>query len=70
MQDTYDIFGSLPDSIETNWIENAEELEKHIEYICTSTKMPETPLTFATTTTQTQTPTNGNNAQKFYQEKI
>lgn len=30
MQDTYDIFGSLPDSIETDWIENAEELEKRI----------------------------------------
>ena len=27
---TYDIFGSLPDSIETDWIENAEELEKRI----------------------------------------
>ncbi len=31
MQDTYDIFGSLPDSIETDWIENAEKLEKHID---------------------------------------
>ncbi len=31
MKDTYDIFGSLPDTIEDGWIDNVEELEKHID---------------------------------------
>jgi superfamily II DNA or RNA helicase len=34
LRDTYDIFGSLPDTIEDNWIENEEELNKRMdEYI-------------------------------------
>lgn len=34
MKDRYDIFGSLPDMIEDDWIENVEELEKRMdEYI-------------------------------------
>lgn len=34
MKDRYDIFGSLPDTIEDEWIENVEELEKRVdEYI-------------------------------------
>jgi hypothetical protein len=28
MKDRYDIFGSLPDTIEDEWIENVEDLEK------------------------------------------
>ena len=30
MKSTYDIFGSLPDSIEDEWIEDVEKLEEHI----------------------------------------
>lgn len=34
MQDRYDIFGSLPDTIEDEWIENVEKLEERMnEYI-------------------------------------
>jgi superfamily II DNA/RNA helicase len=34
MKDRYDIFGSLPDTIEDEWIENVEELEEKMdEYI-------------------------------------
>jgi superfamily II DNA or RNA helicase len=34
MKDRYDIFGGLPDTIEDDWIENVEELEKRMdEYI-------------------------------------
>jgi superfamily II DNA or RNA helicase len=34
MKDRYDIFGSLPDTIEDEWIQNVEELEKRMdEYI-------------------------------------
>ena len=34
LRDTYDIFGSLPDTIEDDWIENEEELNKRMdEYI-------------------------------------
>ena len=34
MKDRYDIFGSLPDTIEDEWIESVEELEKRMdEYI-------------------------------------
>ena len=34
MKDRYDIFGGLPDTIEDEWIENVEELEKRMdEYI-------------------------------------
>lgn len=34
MQDRYDIFGSLPDTIEDDWIENVEELDEMMdEYI-------------------------------------
>ena len=31
MKDRYDIFGSLPDTIEDDWIENGEGLEKRID---------------------------------------
>ena len=31
MKDTYDIFGSLPDSIEDDWIDDVEKLEEHID---------------------------------------
>mgnify|MGYP003394587837 CR=1 FL=1 len=34
MKDRYDIFGGLPDTIEDDWIENVEELDKRMdEYI-------------------------------------
>lgn len=34
LRDAYDIFGSLPDTINDEWIENEEELKKHMdEYI-------------------------------------
>ncbi|MDB5972087.1 MAG: ATP-dependent helicase [Hydrocarboniphaga sp.] len=34
MKDRYDIFGSLPDTIEDDWIENVEDLEKRMdEYV-------------------------------------
>ena len=34
MKDRFDIFGSLPDTIEDDWIENVEELERRMdEYI-------------------------------------
>jgi len=34
MKDRYDIFGSLPDTIEDDWIENVEKLEEMMdEYI-------------------------------------
>jgi superfamily II DNA or RNA helicase len=31
LQDTYDIFGSLPDTIEDEWIENEENLREHMD---------------------------------------
>jgi hypothetical protein len=31
MRDRYDIFGSLPDTIEDEWIENIEELERMMD---------------------------------------
>ncbi|MEW6711141.1 MAG: helicase-related protein, partial [Candidatus Riflebacteria bacterium] len=31
LKDTYDIFGSLPDTIEDEWIENQEKLEERID---------------------------------------
>ena len=31
MKDRYDIFGSLPDTIEDDWIENVEDLEKRMD---------------------------------------
>lgn len=31
MKNTYDIFGSLPDTIEDEWIEDEEKLKKHLD---------------------------------------
>jgi hypothetical protein len=30
MKDRYDLFGSLPDTIEDDWIEDVENLEEHL----------------------------------------
>lgn len=31
LRDVYDIFGSLPDTIDDDWIENEEELRKRMD---------------------------------------
>jgi hypothetical protein len=31
LKDTYDIFGSLPDTIDDEWIEDEEELRRHVD---------------------------------------
>ena len=45
LKDTYDIFGSLPDTIEDNWIESEELLKERIDQYIHERKAAENAFT-------------------------
>ena len=63
MKDRYDLFGSLPDTIEDDWIEDVEHLEEHLRQF-TERKREPTHSKYATRAASNPTDQVGNNASE------